>query len=156
MSLARNVLLFAMFAALSSLASAQQINEDAEGGVFDQPYLPLLETLIDHVGEGRIDDALTILENDTSKGVPEQSRDSLKRTLANIYGGGGKYEGHEMVALEMVSARLHRAYAIAYHERQPVIYTFTMYQFDGEWKMHHVNWNDNIAELAEIVNRQRR
>ena len=130
---------------VSSLAAAQQ--QAAE----HQPYLLTIEALIDHVGEGRIDEAIEILSTESSKGVPESYREELKRTLATVYGRGGKYDGHEVVAIKPISSRLHRVYAVAYHQRQPLIYTFTMYLFDGEWKLNHVHWNDDLSKLADVV-----
>ena len=141
---------------LCTSANAQDAipGEDAAAG--GQPYLPLIEALIDHVGEGRIDEAIGILTNDTTKGVPESARDNVKRTLAAIYAGGGEYEGHEVVAVRPISSRLHRVYAVAYHERQPLVYTFTMYLFDGEWKINHVQWDDKVSKLADAVDHQTR
>lgn len=146
--------LLLLIASPALLAQEPTTANDAQQ--IDQPYLALLETLIDHVGEGRIDDAIGILQDETSKGVPDASRESLKRTLAAIYGGGGKYDGHEIIAVRPVSDRLHRVYAIGYHERQPLVYTFTMYRFDGQWKINHVHWDDNIDKLADALTAMRR
>ena len=115
------------------------------------PYLPLIETLIDHVGYGRIDEAIVLLENDTTKGVPAEKREEARRMLATIYGSGGKYDGYDMVRVQHVTPRLHKVYALAYYQRHPIVYNFTMYQFDGEWKIHHVHWDDKIDQLAEKV-----
>ena len=145
---------FVLASILPVLASAQEIAE--HGDQLDQPYVPLLETLIDHVGEGRIDDAIGILEDKSTKGVPESSRENVKRALAAIYGGGGKYDGHEVVAIRPISSRLHRVYAVAYHERQPLVYTFTMYQFEGQWRINHVHWGDDIAKLSDVTDQRRR
>ena len=120
----------------------------------DQPYLPLLETLIDHVGEGRIEDAMGVLEDQTSKGVPEDKREQLKRTMAAIYAGAGEYDGQDFVAVQAISPRLHRVHAVAYFERQPVIYTFTMYQFGGKWVINHVHWGDDVVKLAELIEKR--
>lgn len=155
MSPLRHSLLAVAIVLLCASAHSQEIESSEIGNVNEQPYVPLLETLIDHVGEGRIDDAVAILAADTSKGVPESSRDNLKRTLAGIYAGGGKYSGHEVVSVRPISSRLHRVYAVAYHQRQPLVYTFTMYEFDGEWKINHVHWDDSVAKLAEVVELQR-
>lgn len=151
----RHRLLTVAIASLCASAHCQEQELSDTGGAHDQPYMLLLETLIDHVGEGRIDDAVAILAADTSKGVPESSRDNLKRTLAGIYAGGGKYNGHEVVSVRPISSRLHRVYAVAYHQRQPLVYTFTMYEFDGEWKINHVHWDDSVAKLADVVELQR-
>ena len=140
---------------LCTVAFCQQEQPSEAIDATTQPYLPLLETLIDHVGEGRIDDAVGILANDTSMGVPESNRDGLKRTLAAIYAGGGEYDGHEVIAVRPISSRLHRVYALAYHQRQPLVYTFTMYQFQGDWKINHVHWDDNVGKLADVVRQQR-
>ena len=155
LSFPRSVLLIPIVL-LGTFANSQEVALESNDA-FDQPYVPLLETLIDHVGEGRIEDAVSILENDTSKGVPESNRDELKRRLAAIYAGGGKYDGHDVVAVRPISSRLHRVYAVAYHQRTPLVYTFTMYQFDGEWKINHVHWDDSLDKLAEAVsvNQQR-
>ena len=137
------------------VARGEELASNAAIDANDQSYLPLLEALIDHVGEGRIDDAVGILANDTSKGVPESKRDDVKRTLAAIYAGSGKYDGHEVIAVRPLTSRLHRVYAVAYHERQPLIYTFTMYHFEGGWKINHVHWDDNVSKLAEVVQQRR-
>ncbi len=142
-------LVVTLLAVATPAAFSQESAAGDDARNLDQPYIPLLETLIDHVGEGRIDDAIGFLEEETSKGVTEESRDSVKRMLSAIYGRGGKYDGHEIVAVRPISARLHRVYAMGYHERQPLVYTFTMYQFAGKWKINHVHWDDNVTKLAE-------
>ena len=136
--------------------AAQEQSEPKPQGVVDQPYVPVLETLIDHVGEGRIEDAVAILQDETTKGVPEATLENLKRSLAAIYGGGGKYDGNEVVAMKAISSRVHVVYALGFHQRQPLVYTFTMYQFEGRWKIHHVHWGDNINKLAEVTGPARR
>ena len=147
----RHSLLTVAISLSCAAALCQESGTTETGTAHDQPYMLLLETLIDHVGEGRIDDAVAVLTADTSKGVPESSRDNLKRTLAGIYAGGGKYDGHEIVSVRPISSRLHRVYAVAYHQRQPLVYTFTMYEFDGEWKINHVHWDDSVAKLADVI-----
>ena len=56
---------------IGTVAYCQEPDTPPTGTSHDQPYMLLLETLIDHVGEGRIDDAVAVLTAETSKGVPE-------------------------------------------------------------------------------------
>ncbi|MBW3595687.1 MAG: hypothetical protein KY475_00265, partial [Planctomycetes bacterium] len=66
-------------------------------------------------------------------------------------GSRGKYDGFEVVKVQTITPRLHKVYALAYYQRQPLVYIFTMYQFGGEWIINHAHWDDKIERLTEAL-----
>jgi hypothetical protein len=117
----------------------------------NEEYAVMLGNVIDFVGEGEFDEAIAILDEKATRPPTGEDREKLKRLFAGIFSGGGAYDGHELVAVETISSRLHKAYALGYHERKPVLYIFTMYQFAGKWKIAHLHWDETLAPLERLA-----
>lgn len=117
----------------------------------NEEYAAMLGDVIDYVGEGEFDAAIEILEQRATKPPSADDKDKLKRLFAGIFSGGGTYDGHELVAVSTISSRLHKAYALGYHERKPVLYIFTMYQFAGKWKIAHLHWDETLEPLEKVA-----
>ncbi len=117
----------------------------------NEEYAEMIGTVIDYVGEGEFDAAIEILDQHATKPPSGDDRDKLKRLFAGIFSGGGTYDGHELVAVRTISSRLHKAYALGYHERKPVLYVFTMYQFAGKWKIAHLHWDETLDPLEKVA-----
>jgi hypothetical protein len=122
-----------------------------QAGGLHEEYAATLSEVMDHVGAGEFDAALDVLGEHASKPPSGDDRDKLKRLFAGIYSGGGKYDGHEFAGVQTYSSRVHKAYAIAYYQRQPVLYVFTMYQFEGKWKIAHLHWSETLDPLEKIA-----
>jgi len=117
----------------------------------NEDYAAILGNVIDYVGEGEFDEALAILDAHASHSPTGGDREHLKRLFAGIFSDGGAYDGHELVAVQTISSRLHKAYALGYHERKPVLYIFTMYQFAGKWKIAHLHWDETLQPLEKVA-----
>lgn len=126
------------------IAAAQPLGSNEE-------YAVMIGNVIDFVGEGEFDEAIEILEAHATKPPTADDREKLKRLFASIFGGGGQYDGHELVAVQTISGRLHKAFALGYHERKPVLYIFTMYQFAGKWRIAHLHWDETLDPLEKLA-----
>lgn len=139
-------------AAETSATTANSKPAAAEKGLgSNEEYAAMLGNVIDYVGEGEFDAAIEILDQHASKPPSGEDRDKLKRLFAGIFSSGGAYDGHEFVAVRTISSRLHKAYALGYHERKPVLYVFTMYQFAGKWKIAHLHWDETLEPLEKVA-----
>jgi hypothetical protein len=135
----------------ASANSAGDITASVQTGGANEEYAAMIGQVIDFVGAGEFDKAIGVLDAQAARPPAGEDREKLKRLFAGIYSTGGEYDGHELVAVQPISGRLHKAYALGYHEKRPVLYVFTMYQYGGKWKISHLHWDETLDPLARLA-----
>ena len=112
-------------------------------------YAAPMTSLVDHVGAGRIDEAVAVLTKHSRRGFGEEQQQQMRQLFARIYGSGGEYDGHDLAALQTVTSRLHRLYIVGYHEARVMVYKFTVCQFQGRWMIVGFEVGDKLTELEK-------
>jgi hypothetical protein len=116
-----------------------------------EPYAEMILQMVDEVGQGRADEAIAIMAEHTRREVDDAAKEKLRKLFSAIYGVSGEYDGHELVAVQPVTQRIHKAYAVGYHEKKVFVYKFTMCECQGEWKIIDFNCSDELDALEKLA-----
>lgn len=72
--------------------------------------------------------------------------------LGKITSHLGKFMGTEMISSKMVSSRVTIAHYMVYYEQQPLLFTFELYNHDGNWEFADVQYEQKAERKMGTVN----
>jgi hypothetical protein len=120
------------------------------------PYRKTIDVFLNRLGEGKINDSLTIFSELFDGNADEH--DKFQRLFSTLYGTMGKYRGNEVIRLTTVSSQLHRVECMAYFDRHYVLMTFGFWHKIGDpqdqWQLvtfDCVGTNDGIFQGRQPV-----
>jgi hypothetical protein len=113
----------------------------------EQPpeYAALIEDLLEHIAAGRIGEGVTLFEQN-AVGVNDLARESLRSQFATLHTAGGSCDGIEIVAVQPISPRLHRVFALMHFERSPIVFAVHVRQFQGRWSLGHFQYSADVIQ----------
>jgi hypothetical protein len=110
---------------------------------------PKVEELLSLYGQGKIDDLLQRMPV-----APADNRDefdSLRRELIGLTGVAGRYLGFDIVALETLSDRYHEVYALAYFEKEPILFEFGFYRPGEAWQVQRFKVKTDLGPFLDAL-----
>ena len=117
-----------------------------------EDYVPLLQDTIAKVGAGNVDEAVKLFFPvvGAAPGDPEpEPMRMFRKQLTEMHKASGGFEGSDIVAVRRISSRVHTVYAIAYFERQPIMFRFGMYRWNKTWRFTECHFNRDMTELQQ-------
>jgi hypothetical protein len=71
----------------------------------------------------------------------------IKNELNNVVKLLGKYYGAELIKIDELSKSYVKLYYLARYDRQPLLFIFTMYKPNDEWRIQQLQFSEKVAEM---------
>ncbi len=109
----------------------------------------LIEKFFEHYTNNGPNDALmyALTTNKWLADSDDAIRYSPFHKLGKVTSHLGKYIGAEQVNSKMVSSRVTIAHYMVYYEKQPLLFTFELYNHDGSWEFADVQYEQKADRM---------
>jgi hypothetical protein len=99
---------------------------------------------------GNIDKALNdIFSTNSWLNQSNEQVVNLEKQLNKIIGLLGEYHGHELVSKKSIGNSLVLYQFLVKYDRQPLRFSFLLYNSDTKWRLQNFEFDDGIEELLE-------
>ena len=112
----------------------------------------IIDRVMALVGQGRIDDAMNIM--DDLKNQPDLNQ-AIRGQLIDLRSQQLQYHSYDIAAVQKFTGNFQKFDVIANYEQQPILFRFTFYRpragGDGKWTVHYLGVHPSVVDVMEIL-----
>jgi hypothetical protein len=112
----------------------------------------IIDQIMSRIGQGRIDDAVGMMEGLKNQGDLQQA---ARNRLITLRDDQGQYHGYDVAAVQRYTPQLQTVDVLAYYDNQPVLFRFHFYRpvvaNGGKWAILGFQVSTAVQEMADIL-----
>jgi len=112
----------------------------------------VIDQIMSRIGQGRVDDAVAMMEGLKNQGDMQQA---ARNRLITLRDDQGQYHGYDIAAVQRFTPQVQSVDVLAYYDSQPVMFRFHFYrpvvENNGKWAILGFQVSTAVQEMAETL-----